>query len=199
MFVPGSSLWPNIKIWGKDSNGNYRTTDDIFSTTIHELGHASHIELMNAGLIQFGQVSVQIRESWANAIEWYITKIEYNELGFPNYDNPYMNYFMGDHMQWWKKAKLRSDYNLLTDTQKKIINNYTPLFIDLVDDYNQSVNIGSTNYPDDAIHAYTMPRIENLLKHVYGLSSLQSKLKANKPYGVTDNQIDRYLNYYFSL
>jgi len=129
MFVPGRSLWPNIKIWGINNNGNYRTTDDVFSTTIHELGHASHIQLMNGGLIQYSQVSKQIYESWANAIEWYITKIEYNELGVSNYDDPSLSTYKynSDNMQDWTS----SDNH-----------NYTPLFVDLVDNYNQSLNYG---------------------------------------------------------
>ncbi|MCK4662900.1 MAG: hypothetical protein KAT68_08550 [Bacteroidales bacterium] len=259
-----TGVFPDIQIFGK-VNGYWVNTNELFSTTIHETGHASHIALMNAGEIQFLQVSKIIYESWAEAIEWYITKIEYNELGVSNYDNPDI-YINGDNKQWWN-----SSYS----------HDYTPLFIDLVDTYNQSLNkgvqptnkcpnggtfdgchchigtppsgesafiysdnfyytpvgccncpltgseydganckvmdipvnsigfiwhnkwylhpAGNSNYPYDQVSGYTMHSIESFLKHVYGLSSLQSKLKANKPSRMTDKHLDIYLNYFFNL
>ncbi|MEA3504595.1 MAG: hypothetical protein U9R32_05295 [Bacteroidota bacterium] len=258
-----TGIFPDIRLFGK-SNYNWIDINQLFSTAIHETGHASHIELMNAGEIQFLQVSDIIIESWAESIEWYITKIEYNELGFPNYDNP--NFYNYDNKQGW------------TSFNSHV---YTPLFIDLVDNYNQSLKrgvqpsnkcpnggafngshcyigtppsgeisfiyadnfyytpvgccdcpqsgtwydgancyvmdipnnsigfiynnswylhpAGNSNYPYDQVYGYTMSNIENLLKHVYGLSSLQTKLKANKPSWMTDKHIDVYLNYFFNL
>lgn len=267
-----TGLFPDILIYGKNSSGNYHSTDVIYSTSIHETGHASHIELMNAGEIQFGQVSWILIESWANAVEWYISKIEYTELGITNYDNPntwpYSRF--GDNMQWWKSS---NDHI------------YTPLFIDLVDNFNQSystnvgavmpsnrcpnggtynsvgckissfpqgeswfiynnsfyytpvgccscptsgtwydgancfvINIPSTvipfvyyfdyyftpagdsRFPNDHVSSYTLPFIEsNILKHSYGLSSLLSNLKANKPTNITDRHLDILFNFYFNL
>ncbi len=185
-FLVGGAgtLMPNIKIWGKEDDGDYRPTNDVFSTTIHEIGHTSHINLMNAGLIQYGQVSKIIYESWSNALEWHITRIEYVERGELNYDNPADNTAVQvDNMQWWDSS----------DNHE-----YTPLFVDLTDIFNQNVERGVG--PIDEINGYTMGGIESgFLKHVYGLSSLKDKLKANKPSGVTDQQIDEYLSYFFSL
>ena len=272
MFVPPALLGPlgiviapalpNIKIWGKDKNtGNYHSTNVLFSTTVHELAHASHIDLMN-GITQYAQVSAQLYESWAIAVEWYITKIEYNELGVANYGNPNVGAYNRDHRQNW--------------TGSDAI--YTPLFIDLVDDHNQSLNYGSqpankcpngghfdgvncyvgtapsgssafifqdnfyytgpnctmsgssfdgancfvqnipnsaigfvwnngwylhragsSSYPYDQVTGYTMEQLEQLLKHSYGMTSLSNQLKANKPSGMTDKNIDVYLNYFFNL
>ena len=54
--------------------------------------------------------------------------------------------------------------------------------------------------PVDRVSGYTLSVIESgFLKHVYSLSSLTDKLKANKPVGVTDQQIDEYLTYFFNL
>lgn len=127
MFVVGWPGIPNILVWGKDDNGNIRESDDIFSTTIHELGHASHISLLSE--FQFIQVDPIISESWANCIEWYITKIEYNEHGEEDYDDPAIEDF-GDHMQ---------DWNLPASDIDKT---YTPLFIDLFENYNQALQRG---------------------------------------------------------
>jgi len=127
-FIGTPGLIPNIHIYGKNSTGGYHSTDVLFSTTVHELGHASHIELMNGDENQFSQVSVQIRESWANTIEWYISRIEYVSLGFPNYDSPIPTTTDRDNMQNWTSIGSHL---------------YTPLFIDVLDNYNQSTNRGT--------------------------------------------------------
>lgn len=175
-------VFPTIQIHGKDGN-SYWDTNELFSTTIHEIGHSTHVNLM--GDVQFWQVDKQIKESWANAIEWYITDIEYTELGVVNYNNPNTNLFddpignLADHMQWWDSSNLHD---------------YTPLFIDLVDNFDRSGG------PDDHITGYTMNTLElNVVKHSYGLTSLRSALKANKPNGVSDQDIEDYLAYYFDL
>ena len=176
---------PNIRLFGQ-VNHSWVLTNEVYSTTIHETAHASHIELMNAGEIQFSQVSNCIVESWADAVEWYITKIKYNWLGNSNFDNPFAPYnyqyrFVDNKQNWTISLASSSDYS--------------PIFIDLVDNYNQTSRFG-TSYPNDIINSYTMHNIKQLLKHVYGLYSLKNKLKANKPYGVTDNDIDNQLSIY---
>jgi hypothetical protein len=127
-FIFGLAGLPNIIIWGKESESVYKESDVLFSTTIHELGHASHISLLND--FQFIQVDEIIRESWANCVEWYITKIEYNELGVMDYDDPDVDPYRneGDNIQRWVTTSLPD---------------YTPLFIDLVDDYNQALVKGT--------------------------------------------------------
>jgi hypothetical protein len=175
---------PNIRIFGKSYN-TWLATNQIYSITIHETAHASHIELMNAGEIQFLQVSNIIIESWADAVQWYITKIEYNWLGNSDYDDPYSYHYIDNHQNW----------TLSTISNR---NPYTPLLIDLVDNYNQRIYWG-TNRPNDPISGYTMGNLEQRLKHVYGLSSLKTKLKENKPNGVTNTEIDNQLALYFNL
>ena len=73
------------------------------------------------------------------------------------------------------------------------IDNYSSIFIDLIDNHNQNgINGGTIT---DNVTGYSMSGIENgFLKHVYGYSSLRDQLKANKPSGVSDTQIDELLN-----
>jgi hypothetical protein len=48
------------------------------------------------------------------------------------------------------------------------------------------------------VTGYTLSYIQsNVLGHSYGLSSLRDRLKNQKPSGVTDDQIDTNLKYYF--
>jgi len=183
----GFGIIPDIKIW-RSVNGRERDTDEIFSTIVHEIAHTTHIQLMNAGLIQFGQVSKTIRESWAVAVQWRITSMEYRERGIPNYGTPTFfngvdNFRVNFAYQYWNSG---------------FGNDYTSVFIDLVDNFNQlnqafvlspaMSRIGGVN---DPVSGYTLQTIESaFLKHTYGLSSLRENLKLNKPLGVTDPQID---------
>jgi hypothetical protein len=268
-FIFGWAGLPNITIWGKVDENNYYKSNVLFSTTIHELGHASHISLLND--FQFIQVDEIIRESWANCVEWYITKIEYNELGVTDYDDP-SKFISGDHMQWWHKPL---DYSHNE-------NIYTPIFIDLVDEYNQALlrgNLptnrcpdggtfngyncfviqppylehvyvenytfyytpqnccgcpiagtyyngqtcfvmvvpetsipfisgnsgfiypaGNIDYPYDQVTGYTMNVIESdILKHSYGLSSLEDYLKLNMPVEMTERHINVFMTFFFNL
>lgn len=70
----------------------------------------------------FVNVPDYISESWAVAVEWYITKIEYSELSATRY-------IEANEQKWPRNGRL----------------NYSSLFIDLVDDYNQSLIKYSTN------------------------------------------------------
>jgi hypothetical protein len=257
-----TGIFPDILIYCKTGT-NWQASNTIFSTTIHETAHSTHISLLYAREIQLAFIDVIIRESWANAVEWYITQKEYISRGVSDYDIPGASYVQ-DHMQLWSKNSNKD---------------YTPLFIDLVDDYNQSVQryygdkcpyggtfdgqycfignapsgetpfiynnklyytpvgccncpdlgagydgancyimdipnnlfgkisnnniylsaVGSSNYPYDEISGYNLSSIEGMLNGIFGLSSLETKLKTNKPSGMTDKQIDLFLNLFYNL
>jgi len=50
---------------------------------------------------------------------------------------------------------------------------------------------------NDQVSGYNLATIQqNYLKHIYSASSLRTQLKANKPAGVTDAQIDLLLSFY---
>ena len=172
---PGGIL-PDIRIYG--NSGSSKPASHVFRTTAHEFGHAAHCA--NMGNIQFWQVSKIIYESWADAVEWALTNQEYKELG-TTYNRSVVNNL---NKQSWPYAG---------DSK-----GYTSLFIDLVDNYNQSTrNTTSRTYPNDNVTGYTMSNLSrNIVPKSYGLSSLKSKLKANKPSGVTDTQIDELFKRY---
>lgn len=167
-------------------------SDEIFSTTCHELAHTSHIVKMNSGTIQYIQVSELLRESWCVAVEWWITKLEYkntrsvSDYGNFNYTSANLGFPNDFGYQYWTK----SGYD----------NTYTNLYINIVDDYNENGVFFpgyTTSTTNDQVKGYTLSGIEsNILKHIYGFSSLASRLKSIKPTGVTDSQIDLLINHY---
>jgi hypothetical protein len=175
---------PNILIYRYDpSDGSENDSDEMFSTTCHETAHSTHMEVMNAGLIQFLQVSEKIRESWAIAVEWSITQKEYKRMGISNYAEANyaveVNYPIPHAFQYWAKDRMP---------------NLTSLFIDIVDTNNQKGQVYSNNKRgtiNDPVGGYTLSSIEALmLKKVYGMSSLSDELKAHRPGEVTQAQID---------
>ncbi|WP_027003229.1 hypothetical protein [Hugenholtzia roseola] len=184
-----------IARYKNNESGNVEMlSDDVFGTTIHETAHVSHVIRMNAGVIQFSQVSTQIQESWALAVEWWLTKREYQARGVSNYGEWNYNHPLPTNMprehgyQYW-----RLSFN-------DVSADYTTLFINLVDSHNE-LNREYTGrrfgFVNDQVSGYTLAGIEaNILKHSYGLSSLSQKLKQHKPAGVTDAQIDLLLSFY---
>lgn len=75
---------------------------------------------------------------------------------------------------------------------------YTPLFIDLMDNYNQRTSSNNNNRPNDNISGYTLEYIQNnILVSSYGLSSFRDALRAHKINGVTDNDISQLMELYW--
>jgi hypothetical protein len=188
----GTGLLPNIKIWGKNDDGLYRPTNQIFSTTIHELAHTSHISLLFFGLVDLAQVADIVRESWADAVEWHVTRLEYVDRGIGNYDDPDLTGpdvgLQVDNSQRWRFNGNRETNDI-----------YTPLFIDLIDDYNQAAERNNNNMPTDNITGFSMRNIErNILPDAYGLTSLRQALRNNRPAGTTEVAVNNYMAQYFN-
>lgn len=152
----GLGILPDIRIYGKHSNGTSRTTNNIFSTTVHELAHAAHLQ--NVGHVIFWQYKKYIYESWAVAVEKEVTEQEYIELcdgdyyegmklfyGEPKYiggsgpgPKPYavgnLPFYEPDNIMNYQKWPF-TDHGKTMEDKNGIA--YTPMFIDLVDNENQ--------------------------------------------------------------
>lgn len=137
----GSQVKINFESNSLELNGRY-----IFGTTIHELAHASHWEL--------GFTSVEwltnnnkkrFSEAWAIGVEYKITNDVYQSLSFvpPLINNYVYNY------QSNQNYTLAQIPNQVT---------YFPLFVDLMDNLNQSSI--QTSYPNDLVSGFTLSRLE---------------------------------------
>lgn len=59
---------------------------------------------------------------------------------------------------------------------------------------------GDDAFPYDQVSGYSIGTLEsNVVKYSYGLTSLRTKLKSNKPSNMTDKHIDMYLDYFFNM
>lgn len=151
----GSSIWTDIRIAGKDLYG-LRNPSSIFSTTCHELGHASNY--INA-TSNYTHSTSQLLESWARFAQYILTIQEYKELGK---ESTLYTYPLSSTTMYAPD----NEFNFQYRNSASLYNIYTSLFIDLYDDYDQSEWPGFANditlYPKDRINGFPPPVIEHI-------------------------------------
>ncbi|MDR2962707.1 MAG: hypothetical protein LBU90_03570 [Bacteroidales bacterium] len=175
-----SGVFPDVHICGRDKNGYFKTTHELFALTIHELGHQSHWQLVGAGNFIFSDRIIY--ESWATAIQVALTGDEYKKLGIKYKGTP--KQYDSDKTQLWPdESILPKEYSLL--------------FVDLMDDSNQRELYNSTKYPNDRIKGYSLSYIQNnIIVGSKSISDVKAKLKTSKIAGVTDADIDELVRLY---
>ena len=129
----GGTGLPNIKIWNGYKNNYTGACSNIFEVVNHELGHATHYAAVGALLLN--TTSAPVKESLASFFGWYnVFQYYYSYVGGNHY---YTHLICYGHWQFWTPS---SPYPYI---------NYTPIFVDLVDDYNQHIPYDDCN--DDPI------------------------------------------------
>lgn len=173
----GVGILPDIQVWGNKAT---EQTNIIFATVTHELGHQLHSQYI--GNLRYMKVSRIIRESWAEAVEWAITNDEYHKLG--------KKYGVQAALRYDQECDNHSGWPLVPDR------NYSPAFIDLVDDFNQCAAYGP-EYPNDLISQYTLSYINRyILRNITDISSLREEVSKHKLEGVDDFKVhELYLLY----
>ena len=134
----GIGIFPDIQIFGFNQNTTIRT-ENIFSNTSHELGHAAHWTNSTWNYADAGVTGdLNFIESWARCVEYVMTTIEYTQLGLVNslhqpwyipVDNNFIKKYLPNNinMQLWSMPENTNSHSAI----------YTPVFIDLIDDFNQ--------------------------------------------------------------
>lgn len=185
---------PQIKLYCKQGS-NWRSSVDIFGTTIHELSHASHWEMGYSTaqyLIDYIFRKALIPESWASCVEHVITSDVYRS----------------------STIAFNRNWNNLQDDTFDEFEGYTPLFIDCIDNVNQRVtHSGSTDYPIDRVSGYTLSQLEDVLDATYfdlgigggfteatfesfALSIYKNKLRNSYSNSTSGNINELFSNYY---
>lgn len=165
----------DIEIAGRNNTNVLFETQHIFAAAIHELAQWSHRLFYGNGF--HTEVSPYVSESWAICVEWYMTTHHYpNLFGTLGYMNGYQNW---------------------TTTQTDNIE-YTPVFVDLMDSYNQG-GYYNNNQSNDNISGYTLKEIQdNLLEESYTKQTLLGSMKSHKLHGATDTDVDNLMNVYIN-
>lgn len=123
----------------------------IFGTTIHELTHAAHWTIgmtYTAYCTNAGQAA-RLAESWAQAVGWHVTRQVYGVSVDPLGDF--------DHTQLTSLGKMHETANCIDYNYPW----YTPLFIDLMDNYNQVVQLADR--PNDVVSGFGITELQNFL------------------------------------
>jgi hypothetical protein len=124
---------------------------DVYATTIHELGHATHWELRGRSDLYFANhTHCELRESWATAVEWAITSHKYR-------------FFLGGNQPFSYNNHI---HQLLNNSSNDMRNGYTPFMIDLIDEENQSLRFNPpiNILPDDEVIGFTIKDCENAIR-----------------------------------
>ena len=178
----------DIWIYARKSETEKLETHQVFATAIHEMGHANEY---NAKTVLSYQVTDDfIHESWARLVQAYICYLEYGELGLYEL----WTFSFEDFCSLYQyEIGIRSSWNWTSQSQ----NDYSCLFIDLYDNYNQREhNNGNTTYPNDNIRGYFVSDLNNYVNQSQQLSDLRQLLKSKKPSTVTDAMIDELIDFY---
>lgn len=196
----------NIGIFGVKSGENneliYCTTDEIFNTTCHELGHAAHYYY---NTLQYTQASDLYVDSWASCVASHLTQLEYEYWNV--WENLNQNWVVGG-----VPRSLPPKYCLQQWNVRK--NHYTPIFIDILDDFNQKLffitwlqyyetNEGSTidNYPNDAVclDNISIAYLQNVVFNNHTLNVVKNILLSTENPNSADSQyhqINELFNFY---
>lgn len=158
---------PTIYVY---NNPDYAADNNCIGSVIHELGHVHHY-YRRGGYNQFNQVSDLLQESFASYVGWSVGEQYYISKG---YVIPY-----GEHLNWQHRQ----------DWIPHSGDNYSPLFVDLTDDYNQSILI-------DAISGVPASIVDDMGAQC--TSILQCKTHMSNYIGLylTTTQLNTYFSYY---
>lgn len=171
-----NALTKEVYFWGINRN-NDKPYDDIrlFGFVAHEMAHVHHDHFFK-GKSQHLDTEDRLRESWAEAVKYFLVLDEYNEQKFREFKtySKQIPFHSGWHNHDWGRSK-------------KYYSVYTPLMIDLVDDFNQK-------QVDDRVSGYTMKQILDVMKEkeCTDFASFKKLLKTRY-----DNPTEQYLDILF--
>ncbi|MCB0373104.1 MAG: hypothetical protein KDD31_08865 [Muricauda sp.] len=185
------SLIPYAEIRvGRIKSGKPMASDQIYGLVTHEMTHASHYRMDPSFFINIRGVGCTLQtmaESWATGTETVLTNDRYLSLN-PKYQatnrigsTPPLNLYNSN-----KQARViehGSNYE------------YTPIVIDLVDNYNQRNELEENLLPLDRVKDYNLSQIQTSLKGSRGPHTWKERLK-NQHYNQTEKYIDELFNVY---
>lgn len=212
----GAGVWSDIRIYGATQYG-WREMSELFSTTCHELGHASHY---TNSTYNYKRSSRELLESWARCVQFTLTNREYEELGLLDELNqkeqltvPWNEFRLlpiePSEVFFWV---LRPDYkyNFQRWYKGMGLDAYTPLFIDLIDSDNQQQYYRYSDFykvsdyykfPNDRIFNIPIPVIGHMVFSSQNFADIKQKLLllVNNPPGPLCNLTTETINQMFEV
>lgn len=129
------------------------TQAEVIGTIMHEVGHFTHYQ---NNVSRFINTDDFLIESFARYSGWYLGEQYYKSRGWTHPGgNPDI---VGQTTQSWYKTY---DTYFMWDNKPYYYGWYSPLFIDLADDYNQGAN--SSYYPNDTIQGVSASSVWSII------------------------------------
>jgi len=176
-FTVGWVLGSRVKIYRYNDESGVkieRSARELFEVTIHELNHISYWEL-NPKLTGKTE-NRQLIESWAKGVEYSFSSLYYPQsTGEDAFQCVRYNHLMSPNWGY--------DNGI-----------YTPIIIDLIDDFNQDAEYPNYDMVDDKVSGYTIGEIEKAIKNTGTLTVLKQNLIA-----LYDNPTEQYLDDLFTF
>ena len=140
-----------------------------------------------------------IREAWACLNEYYLFKEEAEYLeGCSNlFWGTLYDFVESDRSLYWENFR-NTHRQQWPDNPIGLGLEYSPLFIDLIDDYNQQViEGGGIGFVDDMIVGYTPTFLSMILRNnQYDYNELKEMISVNLPDGITSEDIEYFFEQY---
>lgn len=191
-WVPILALKSEIQV-GRLSKGSYKGSDLIYGAVTHEMAHASHYRMDRGFFLNISGAGCRLQtmaESWALGVETVVTNDRY--LGLNS------NYVGSNNISDLSTNIYKRLYN--SDRQEKPIEHksnyeYTPIVIDLVDDFNQKFQINDQSLPIDRVMGYSLKQIQTSLNNSRGPHTWKERLKSQHS-NATENYVDELFGVY---
>lgn len=193
----------DIEIAKQSASASSFSVSEIFSTTCHELGHALHY---TSPLGNYSGSEERMVESWGIYIQYLYTRREYNELGIEaalvltSSIHSGILFEDADFAYNFQERVFTIDQDL-----NEFYQEYTPIFVDLYDDYNQLVYYDYqfyTIHPNDNIHGLTPDQIMYYAFFSTSFEELKNALiqiannYPSNPYGITEENVEDLFSVY---
>lgn len=161
------------------NNYDYQKMYKDVSVIMHELGHFVHYGERGGSFDDFDRVHDLIAESFASYVGWLLGNKLYTDKGYSGN----LGMIGNQSRQSWNK-------NLSVDENGW----YSPLFVDLVDDYNQGAF--SSALPTDRIKNFPNSIIMTIAEEDYNWSKVKSRLNSYVGTYYTTGDLNAYLSNY---
>lgn len=175
----------------EDNNGSceYRGSDGIYATTVHELTHAGH-QRMDAGMFSIFHIGSCnrsfLKESWAEGVETIVTNGRYDALTNNNYVSTSDDDINAGRNRWngWRQESIVQD-----------MTEYTPIVEDLIDNENQNVSPNAPgNQPLDRVNGYNLNQIQSALNNCRDIDCWENNLR-NNYFNSTEANLEELFDY----
>lgn len=141
---------------------NHLSVNILIGLVLHELGHFSHYAMWGGSYRRYHDVYKLLHESYASFVGWHIGLKYYEKFGY--IEDPARNITGQSNNNTWR----------ITSAGK--LGWYSPLFVDLVDDFNQRERFINDNMPNDNVKNVPIPIINTIAKECSTWGSVRARL-----------------------